>query len=137
MHLYFTHIRKQKTKNFRSPTLIFWDMFLNGVSLNFCKKPRNIHFDLLFFHFPVKLVLPTYGPFSWSASHFLNLPISQNLSLLVTKSAFAVAGTKNSQFPRLRVFHCLYQLRRKTAISTIFLVATISIALNQIPTPVT
>ncbi len=21
-------------------------MFLNGISLNFCKKPRNVHFDL-------------------------------------------------------------------------------------------
>ncbi len=49
--------------------LYFRDMFLNGISLNFCKKPRNVHFDLiLFFHFPVKLVLLTYGPFSWSAS---------------------------------------------------------------------
>ncbi len=21
-------------------------MFLNGIALNFCKKPRNVHFDL-------------------------------------------------------------------------------------------
>ncbi len=52
--------------------LYFKDMFLNGISLDFCKKPRNVHFDLiLFFHFLIKLVLPTYGPFSWSASHIL------------------------------------------------------------------
>ncbi len=25
---------------------------------------------ILFFHFPIKLVLPTYSPFSWSSSHF-------------------------------------------------------------------
>ncbi len=48
-------------------------MFLNVISLDFCKKSRNVLFDLiLFFHFPVKLVLPTYGLFSWSASHMSN-----------------------------------------------------------------
>ncbi len=45
--LYFTHTQKQKKNfHFHLPILIFWDMFLNGISLDFCKKPRNIHFDL-------------------------------------------------------------------------------------------
>ncbi len=42
---YFTHTQKQKIK-LHSPTLIFWGLFLNGISLNFYRKPRNVHFDL-------------------------------------------------------------------------------------------
>ncbi len=40
----FTHT--QKKKNSIHQLLYFRDMFLNGISLNFCKKPRIIHFDL-------------------------------------------------------------------------------------------
>ncbi len=48
--------------------LYFGDMFLKGISLDFCKNPRTVHFDLnCFFRFPLKLVLPTYGPFFWRA----------------------------------------------------------------------
>ncbi len=55
--------------------LHFEDMFLHGVSLNFCKKLRNVHFDLnSVFSLSCKIVLPTYGPFSWSTSYVLLLP---------------------------------------------------------------
>ncbi len=69
--VYFTWWRVLLTRltSFYDQLLYFGDMFLNGISLDFSKKPRNIHFDLiLFFHFPVKLVLSTYGPFSRCAS---------------------------------------------------------------------
>ncbi len=35
-----------KKKIFRSPTLTFWDMLLNSISLSFCKKPRIVDFDM-------------------------------------------------------------------------------------------
>ncbi len=67
-------LKNKKQKISLHQLLHFGDMFSNGIFLDFCKKPRTVHFDLiLFFHFPVKLVLPTNGLFSWSASH-IKLP---------------------------------------------------------------
>ncbi len=61
-------------------------MFSNAISLDFCKKP-NIHFDLiLFFHFPVKLVLPTYGSFSLGASQITIFPVVLTLPADVADS---------------------------------------------------
>ncbi len=74
--IFYSH---SKTKKFRSQLLYFGGTFLNGISLDFCKKPKNIHFDLnLFFHLPTELVLQTYGPFSWSASQLSNIITSNS-----------------------------------------------------------
>ncbi len=77
IYILFT-LKKKPEKISIHQLLYFGDMFLNGISLNFCKKPRNVHFDLnLFFHFPTKLVSPTYGLFSWSASLIFVLPLTE------------------------------------------------------------
>ncbi len=44
--IYILLILKNKTKISVHQLLYFGDMFLNGISLDFCKKPRNVHFDL-------------------------------------------------------------------------------------------
>ncbi len=41
--IYILFALRNRKKNFR---FFFWDLFLNGISLDFCKNPRNIHFDL-------------------------------------------------------------------------------------------
>ncbi len=68
--IFYSHSRTVNKKFPFTNSLYFRDMLLNGISLDSCKKPRNVHFNLntFFFHFPVKLVLLTYGPFSWSTS---------------------------------------------------------------------
>ncbi len=69
--IYILLTLKNKKQKISLHQLLYFGDVLKGISLDFCEQPRNVHFDLiLFFHFPVKLVLPTYGPFSWSASHF-------------------------------------------------------------------
>ncbi len=37
---------KNKKKKICLPILIFWRYVLEWYSLDFCKKPRNVHFDL-------------------------------------------------------------------------------------------
>ncbi len=41
--IFYWHSQKKKSIH---QLLYFGDMFLNGISLDLCKKPRNIHFDL-------------------------------------------------------------------------------------------
>ncbi len=44
--IYILLTLKNKTKIYIYQLLYFGDMFLNGISLNFCRNPRNVHFDL-------------------------------------------------------------------------------------------
>ncbi len=46
VYLCYTHTQKQKKKKSVYQLLYFGAMFLNGISLDFCKKPKNVHFDL-------------------------------------------------------------------------------------------
>ncbi len=39
-------LKNKKQKIFVHQLFYFGNMFLNGTSLDFCKKPRNVHFDL-------------------------------------------------------------------------------------------
>ncbi len=73
IYILLTHTKK--TKIFHSPTLLFWVYVLEWYFSRFLQKNLETFIStwILFFHFPVKLVLPTYGPFSWSALH---LPVS-------------------------------------------------------------
>ncbi len=41
-YLYFTRSKTKKSVQL----LHFGDIFLNGISLDFCRNPRNVHFDL-------------------------------------------------------------------------------------------
>ncbi len=75
-------------------------MFSNGNSFYFCKKPRNVHFDLiLFFHFPVKLVLPRLTVPFRGAHHiycvFSNLPSYKNGFYFSLASNYGHAGYDN------------------------------------------
>ncbi len=70
--IYILLTLKNKKKKSVHQLLYFGDMFLDGIYLDFCKNQETFILTwILFFHFPVKLVLPAYGPFSWSASHIL------------------------------------------------------------------
>ncbi len=44
--IYILLTLKNKQKKFPFTNSYFGDMFLNGISLNFCKIPRNVHFEL-------------------------------------------------------------------------------------------
>ncbi len=85
-------------------------MFLNSISLDFCKKPRNIHFDLnSVFLLSIKLALPSYGPFSWIASqiHLLGelkflfyfsgtLEIAYGIKIIILMT-YAIAGMRSKK----------------------------------------
>ncbi len=43
--IFYSHTKINK-KKFPFINLYFGDMFLNGISFYFYKKPRNVHFDL-------------------------------------------------------------------------------------------
>ncbi len=44
--IFYSHSKMKNKKISAHQLLYFGDMFLNGTSLDFCEKPRNIHFDL-------------------------------------------------------------------------------------------
>ncbi len=75
--IFYSH-SKTKTKNSIHQLLV---LGLCSWMVYFCKKTRTfILIWILFFHFPIKLVLPTYGPFSWSKSHmYQNLIVANAL----------------------------------------------------------
>ncbi len=73
--------KQQQQINFHSPTVMFWRFVLEWYFSWFLQKNQEtfILTWILFFHFPVKLVLPIYGPFSWSTSHISILRIFKQI----------------------------------------------------------
>ncbi len=70
MYLYFTRTQKQIKKFLFTNSYIFgicsWMVFLSIFAKN---QETFILTWILLFRVPIKLVLSTYGPFSWRASH--------------------------------------------------------------------
>ncbi len=42
---FYSHSKTKQKKFSGHQLLYFGDMFLNSISLDFCKKPRNVHFN--------------------------------------------------------------------------------------------
>ncbi len=65
-------LKNKKTKKIRSPTLIFWYSWMVFLSISAKNQETLISTWILFFRFPIKLVLPTYGPFH--RPHHISIP---------------------------------------------------------------